>query len=234
MRRIAKIVVTLALLLPAGWAGAQGASTGQLSVTGEGRFATAPDMATVTLGAVSEAQEASEAIGGMRAGMTALLEHLEIVGVAASDIRTSQLSLNPRWDGNAASPRAPQINGYIATSLLTVRLREMEALGDLLDRLGNEANSLQGVSFGLQEPGPAQDEARRAAMQDAIHRAELYAEAAGVALGPILSISEAGMAQPYMMREQAMSLAGSGMPVAPGEVEFTASVTVTYALGAAE
>ncbi|MFV0336380.1 MAG: SIMPL domain-containing protein [Tropicimonas sp.] len=232
-RRVSRGIAVLALLLPAALAGAQEVPQRLVTVTGQGRFAAAPDMATVSLGVLSETPEAAAAIGDVRDGLSAILAHLGAAGIAAADIQTSQLSLDPRWDDRPPGDDGRRIRSFVANGLLTVRLREIEALGALLDQLGAEVNNLQGVSFGLQDPRPAEDAARRAAVADARHRAELYAEAAGVALGPVLSISEGGGAQPYMMRNQVMEFAAASMPVAPGEVEFTASVTVTYGLAAA-
>ena len=231
MKRISILVATAFLLLPMSTT-AQEMYPGRVSVTGEGHVATAPDMVTVTLGAVAEAQEAGVAMDEMRRGIERILGHLEQAGVPSADIRTSRLSLDSRWDVPRAGQDVPGQRSFIATNMLTVRLREIGGLGQLLGTLGDSANNLESVTFGLQDPAPAEDAAREAALRDAMHRAELYARTAGVKLGPILSIDETGGVQPYMMRAEAMKFAADGgMPVAPGEVEFSASVSVTYALG---
>jgi len=90
----------------------------------------------------------------------------------------------------------------------------------------NSGNQFHGLSFGLQDPGPAQDSARIAAVADAARKAELYANAAGITLGRIVMLSEAGDGpQPVMMREMAMS---NAVPIAQGEVSIAASVTMVY------
>ena len=92
------------------------------------------------------------------------------------------------------------------------------------------ANDFSGLSFGLQDPRPVEDEARRAAIADARAKAELYAEAAGVTLGPIRSITEGGMSGPMPMDAPMMLEARSAMPVAAGETMVRANVQVVWTL----
>ena len=101
-------------------------------------------------------------------------------------------------------------------------------MGTILDAVVNSgANGFNGLQFGLQDPVPAQDSARVAAVADAKRKAELYAKAAGISLGPIHMLSEAGShsPQPVMLREMAMS---DAVPIAQGEVSMRASVTIVY------
>ncbi|WP_165354821.1 SIMPL domain-containing protein [Tropicimonas sp. IMCC6043] len=230
MRRLANAALAAALI--SGLAGMQAlaAEEGRLTVTGQGQVAVAPDMATVTFGAVAEADEAADAMAGVGARMGTVLERIEAAGIAATDVQTNTLTLEPRWQQETREGPA-RIEGFVARSGAVVRVRDLDALGGLLDALVSDgANEFRGLSFGLQAPQPVEDEARRAAVADAIRKAELYAEAAGVTLGPILSIDEhGGGVEPRMMRA---AMAESGLPVAAGEVEIAASVSITYAIGA--
>ena len=234
MRVIWAALAAVAMSLPAGLAAAADAP-GRLSVTGEGKVAVAPDMAIVTLGAVAEHAEAAEAMAQMSARMSAVLARLEAAGIAPRDIQTSGLSLDPRW-AEKHNPRSMGgeggIVGFVASSTATLRVRDLDALGGLLDAVVRDgANDFRGLRFGLQAPEPVRDAARQAAVAEAIRKAELYAAAAGVTLGPILSIDEHGGAQPRMMRaEMASFAADAGMPVAAGELEIAASVSITWAL----
>jgi uncharacterized protein YggE len=101
----------------------------------------------------------------------------------------------------------------------------------LLDALvGQGANALGGISFSVGEPAPVLDQARTNAMADARRKAEVYARAAGATLGPLLSIREGAAPVPRFGSEMPRMMAASPVPVAPGEQEFQASITVTYAL----
>ena len=92
------------------------------------------------------------------------------------------------------------------------------------------ANTLNGISFGLADPVPSTDEARKAAVVDARHKAELYAAAAGVKVGKVVSINENGGYAPPMMRAEAMAGKSDAVPVQAGELSIGASVTVTFEL----
>lgn len=197
-----------------------------LTVTGTGSVGAEPDMATITLGVTQQAATASAAMAQTSAQTLRILTGLEGAGIAARDVQTTNLSLQPNWV-NRSSGRA-QIDGYVAANTVMVRVRDLPALGEVLDKVvGLGANTFSGLSFGLQTPEPKQDEARRAAVLDAMRKAQLYAEAAGVNLGPVLSITEAGGATP---RPMMMEAARSAVPVAAGEVSLSASVTVVFAL----
>lgn len=201
-----------------------------ITVTGEGRVDQAPDMATVSLGVTTEGATAAEALGANSAEIAKVLERLGSAGIEPRDVQTTGLSVNPNWQ-HYSSGEAPKISGFIANNGVTVRVRALDGLGAVLDAAVQDgANQLNGVEFGLQEPRPAQDEARRRAVADARARAELLAEAAGVKLGAIRSINET-MAAPMPMpafRMAAEAVAGAPVPVAAGEVATTANVTIVW------
>jgi uncharacterized protein YggE len=114
--------------------------------------------------------------------------------------------------------------------MVTVRVRALDALGAVLDGVVSDgANTLNGLGFGLAEDRPLMDEARRLAVADAAAKARLYAEAAGVTLGRVRSISEAGgYAPPMPLAMEAGYAKSADVPVAPGELSISASVAIVY------
>lgn len=233
MMRGAALAMALSLPMAAGaWAqdGAAMAEAMVITVTGEGRVDQAPDMATLSLGVTTEGATAAEALAANSAEIAKVLERLTAAGVEPRDMQTSGLSVNPNWQ-NYSSSDAPKIAGFIANNGVTVRIRALDGLGAVLDAAVQDgANQLNGVEFGLQEPRPAQDEARRRAVADAKARAELLAGAAGVKLGAIRSIKESlGAAEPMpMFRMAAEAAAGAPVPVTGGEVSTAANVTIVW------
>ena len=206
-----------------------------ISVTGEGRVEARPDMATISLGVTTEGDTAKAALEANNSALAAVIERLKAAGTEDRDIQTSGLSLSPRYDYNATdSSGQNQITGYIAANLVTVRVRNLDGLGTTLDSaVSDGANTLNGLTFGLQEPGPATDAARKEAVADARHKAELYAGAAGVKLGRVLSISEqGGYAPPMPLMAEAAGFqdARASVPVEAGEVGVTATVSILYEL----
>ncbi|MGL4320257.1 MAG: SIMPL domain-containing protein [Paracoccaceae bacterium] len=196
-----------------------------ITVTGEGVVATAPDQATISLGVTTNADTAVAALAANSEAMAKVTEQLKAAGVAPADLQTSNLSLNPNWTGYDSSS-SPEIAGYSATNMLTVRVRDLEALGAILDAaVSDGANTMNGVTFGLAEPNPVMHEARARAVADATSRATVLATAAGASLGQIVSIIEGGTfpGPAPMFRAQDASV-----PVENGELAMTASVTVTF------
>ncbi len=200
-----------------------------LQVSGAGEAAAAPDMATVSVGVTSTARRAGDALAANSAAMQGVLDLIRAEGVADRDVQTSQFSLSPMWRDTSGSGSQPGIDGYQVYNLVTVRLRDLPRLGALLDTLTREgANQINGIEFGLSDPRPLLDAARRAAVTDAVARARLYAEAAGVTLGPILSISEGGGYMPMPGAAMRAEAAASPVPVAGGETGVNAQVSLVY------
>ena len=231
----ALIVLALALALSAcarmgggsGMAPHQRAST--VTVTGTGSVTAAPDMAQISTGVVTQAPTAAGALAANSQAMERLLQALAAQGIAARDVQTTSLSVSPlRRQGRDGQP--PEITGYEVTNQVRVKVRDLSRLGRVLDQqVGQGANLVYGVQFGQQEPAPLLDEARRRAMADARRRAELYAAAAALKVGRVVAVQEAGAASPRPGLGARVAMAAA-VPVAPGEQEVQASVTVTFTL----
>lgn len=210
-------------------AAAQEAPARVVTVTGEGRSDRKPDMAVVSLGVSEQADTAGEAMAAMAGGMEAVLATLAEAGVVPADIQTGQLTLEAAYDYDSGSS-VPPVTGYIATQVVDVRVREIGAVGPVLDAVtAGGANRISGIAFGLDDQAAALEEARAAAVADARARAEFYAGAAGVTLGDLVQIVEGGSfggPQPFAR----FDAAAESVPVAPGQVTTTATVTVTYAI----
>ncbi len=229
MRVLSAVFLTAALALP-GLALAETAPVpATITVTGEGTVTAAPDLATISLGVTTQGATAGAAMDANTAALTAVLERVKAAGVEGRDIQTSTLNLNPNWS-NSDGSSMPVIQGYVATNMVQIRVRDLPKLGGVLDAAVTDgANTLNGISFGLAEPEPALDEARKEAVAAARARAELLTTAAGVGLGRVLSISEGGgYAPPMPMYRMEAAMADAPVPVEGGEVGVTASVTITW------
>lgn len=230
MRPIHTALTLVALALPA-TALAQEATAPEprrLTVTGEAEVQATPDRAAFTAGVQTEALSADDALGATAEAMRAVFAALEAQGVAAADMQTSQLTVDPLWDA-PPDGRQPRVRGYAASNLVTVRVRDVTKLGALIDAVGTAgANRIFGISFDVENPKVGLDDARRRAVEDARARAELLATAAGVTLGPVMSIRESGGGGPVPMYARAEAMAD--MPVAAGTVGLSASVEIVYGI----
>lgn len=230
MRLISPLLLAATLsLVPLAAALAETGPT--LTVTGTGSVETTPDLATVSLGLTTNGATAGAAMSANTDALTAVIARLKATGIEDRDIQTSNLSLNPNWVMNATGT-ASEIQGYVATNMVTVRIRDLDKTGAVLDAaITDGANSLNGLTFGLQDPRPQQDAARREAVADALAIATLLSQAAGTKLGPILSIQEGGALQP-MPGPMYRSMADAApVPVEAGSLDVSASVTLVFAIG---
>jgi len=206
-----------------------------ISLSGTSEVQARPDTARVNTGVVTEGADARSALAANSAAMAELFKSLKDMGIADRDMQTRNFNISPRYAPyNRAQPaRENRIIGYRVTNSVAVRVRNLESLGPMLDKLaGAGANQVNGISFYVDEADNLMDEARRRAIADARRKAELYATEAGARLKRILTISESGARpgpQP-VFRAMAARDAKESVPVAAGEQTIRASVAVTYEL----
>ncbi|MEM8692696.1 MAG: SIMPL domain-containing protein [Pseudomonadota bacterium] len=200
-----------------------------ITVTGRGEVLAMPDMATITLGVTHENRNATEAMSLVSQDVTAILTRLETLGFEGRDLQTANLSLSPTWNsGSYSSGQARKITGYTASNTIRAHVRDLEGIGATLDALFVEgANTFSGLSFGLNEPKPYEDQARARAVEDAMDKARQLAEAAGIALGQVRMINEGGGAVAPQMLEMA-TVRSADVPIAAGEMTIRNDVTIVF------
>src|ERR1700692_3438203 len=229
--------ISLATILAAAAAGtllavparAQTEPPAMISVTGEAQVSVPPDLAQIDGGVTSEAKTAREASEANNAAMGKVLLALKGAGIDEKDYQTSRLSLQPQ--NSSSKPGGPStIVGYRASNRVTIRLRDIAKLANVIDTLvGAGANDIGGINFTVSQASKLLDEAREQAIADARRKAEIYAKVAGVILGAPLSISEEGNAAPVPYRKMAAGMAVSA-PVAQGEETLHVGVSVSWAI----
>ena len=217
---------------------AEASETPQISVTGEGQVSVAPDQAMLQLSVTRTAETAAAALSANNGAMRDVLAALKADGIADRDLQTSDVSIYPQYNQPEMrnnKPIAPVIVGYQVSNGVTVRVRDLTKLGSLIDKTVKLGVNQGGqVSFINENPKAALNEARRKAVQDAMEKARLMAEAAGTELGPILSIEEnnirpmPAMPAPRMMAKE---MAADSVPIASGENTYNVAVQVRFKLG---
>ncbi len=203
-----------------------------VTVSATGTVSAEPDEAAIATGVTSEAKTAREALAKNTDAMKKVIAELKAKGVDAKDIQTTQFNVEPVYV-YPQEGKPPNITGYRVTNAVSVRVRNLDSLGDVLDQLVTVgANQMNGISFNVSKAETLKDEARKEAMANALRRAKLFAAAGGAEIGEIMQISEdvtfAGP-QPVMFgRAKAMS--AEAVPVERGSQELEARVTVTWRL----
>jgi uncharacterized protein YggE len=203
-----------------------------LTVAAEGRVTRAPDIAEVSGGVVTSASTAAAAMAENTVRMNAVVAAVKKAGIADRDIQTTGLNLQPQY--RYADNQPPVLTGYQVTNTVSLRLRKLVEAGRLLDTLvGVGANQIGGPNFSVDAADEALDEARVAAVKMARTRAQLYAQAAGLRIKRIVSISESGAIEPgprpMMVMARAVRMEAAPM-VAPGEVALGVNVTMVFEL----
>jgi hypothetical protein len=202
-----------------------------VTVSATGSVAADPDMAYVSTGVVSEAETARDALSRNTATMKKLIDGLKEKGVAAKDIQTTSINVEPRYqqfkDGRPAT-----IAGYRVVNQVRITARDLTKLGEVLDQavtLG--ANQMGGIQFDVSKAETLKDEARKRAMENALRRAKLYAAGAGAEVGPVISISEdVQYVGPRPVPMARAALAAEAVPIEAGTQMLEARVHVVWSL----
>jgi len=236
MKKILSLVIGLAALAASAPLAAQTvemrAITGtRLDVVAVGEVERVPDVARISAGVVVQAATATEAIRQNATRMAGVRAALERAGIAARDIQTSSLNLQPVYRYLENQP--PQLTGYQANNEVSVRFRDIAQTGRILDALVAEgANQINGPNLSVDRPEAALDEARVLAIRNARARAELYARALDMRVVRVISVSEAGMSYVPPPRAMAARLEAQGADtrIDPGEQTLSVSVSVVFEL----
>lgn len=188
-----------------------------ITVQGNGTVTTVPDTATMTFGVTSRADGADAALAANSADMAKVIAALKGAGVAAKDIQTQNVSVYRRENG-----------GYEASNSVSAIVRDLAKVGDVTDAaVAAGANAVGGPSLAKDGTDALYRDALKNAFADAKSKAAALADAAGMALGAVQSISEGGASTPVPF--EAMRAADAKVPVEPGTQQVQATVTVTFA-----
>ena len=200
-----------------------------ISLVGTGAIKTTPDKVDISTGVTSEAISAREALDKNTGAMTKVVEALKGEGIDPKDIQTTNFSVGPIYE-QKADERAPVVVGYRVTNQVRITLHDTGKLGAILDKVVSlGANQIDSIEFGVEEPEALKDEARKLALKNVTDNAKLYAEAAGVGLGPVLSISEEESSyQPRFVPAATRMEMSKDVPIEAGTASVEVRVRVAW------
>jgi uncharacterized protein YggE len=187
-----------------------------------------------------QAKEAADALSQNSEQMQAVIEALEEAGVESDDIQTQVIRLSPRYEqptpqtGPAQQQGPPELVGFVATNIAEVTVRDIEDLGSLLDAaIQAGGNQIQGIRFEVEEPADLFDQAREAAWEDAMHKAEQLADLSDSTLGMVLTINESSRT-PRPVTERVLGAGAAAAPIEPGTQLIEIDLQVTWLLTTTE
>lgn len=195
--------------------------------TGDATVSKKPDLAIVSAGVQSQQGTAAAAQSDLAAKTAKLIARIKSLGVSDNDLSTSAYGVGPTYD-----PTGQSISGYRASEQLEIKWHNVDTVGKTLDAIVQEGGATNiSVSFGLADPKAAQSEARSHAIADARSRAQAMATAAGVKLGPVISVSDLSTSSRPPIGYGAASAAAPVTQVPVGQLDVEVTVEVDFAIG---
>ena len=202
-----------------------------ISVTGNGSATSPPDMATINTGVVTQGKNAADAMKANNEIMAKLMAALKAQKIPAKDIQTSDFSVSPQYSRDDRGRTQQEIVGYRVSNQVRVVIRNLPELGTVLDTLvSTGSNRVSGISFGITDSDGILNEARNNAIANARSKAKLYAQALGIKVGKVVSVSESSVIAPRPQFFARAAMADSAVPIASGEQELTATIDVVFAI----
>ena len=202
-----------------------------ISASGTGRVIISPDIADLRLGVSVTKPTVKAARAAAADSMAKVIAALKKLGIADADLQTTGLSLQPVYD-YTTNGNPPKLTGYTLSNAVAVTVRDLDKIGDAIDDgLAAGATTLDGVTFRVDDPAKAQEQARKQAMTQAKSIADTLASSAGVSITGVASISETSGPMPYPVYYEgarAAAAADSPTPVQVGTNEVTVTVSVVY------
>jgi hypothetical protein len=218
------------------WIEAKDHTPTTITVSGEGKIYSAPDIAELTFGVTTGPQRtAKQAMTMIKTSMDKVFKAVKDAGIAEKDISTEQFSLSPQYDWNEGRQT---LRGYEARETLRVKVRDLDKVSDVLTVATDAgANQAGDVSFTIDDPEKVRAEARQKAIDQAKAKAVTLAKELSMSLGDIKGFSEGGGYTPpiYMRSAVKMDAAGgapesAAVPLPAGEQEVNVQVSITYEL----
>jgi len=224
MKRLAVIgALCSTLAIAPAWADSERPPS--ISVMGEATVSVPPDLARIDAGVTSDAKTAREAFDANNAVMGKVLLALKNAGIDEKDYRTSRLSLQPQYGASSRSGAASSVTGFRASNRVTIKVRDVTKIPNVIDTVVDAgANDVGNISFEVSQHSKLLDDAREQALADARRKAEIYARAAGVAIGAPLRISERDAMAARVIGGQI------DLPVATGQQTLSVTVNVDWAI----
>ena len=215
---------------------ANGTQANGVWVGGSGIVVVVPDLAVLSLGVEARATTVAQARSDAAIAMTAIMDVLTGSGIEEKDIRTQFFNIQPEYTWNDVE-RKQELTGYRVTNSITVKVRDMESVGTLIDQVseaGGDLTRINNISFTAENPAQYAAQARQAAVEDAMAKAQQFAGLTGVTLGKLLYIAETGGNIPVARQafDTGISMEAAAFapptPISQGEMNITISVQAVF------
>jgi len=203
-----------------------------ISVSGTGEAILTPDIAYINAGVHTEDKDAAKAVAENNSQAQKVIDSLKAMGVDEKDIQTTNFSIRPQQEYDSEGKPTGEIK-YLVDNSVHVTVRDLDTIGELLNALVTAgANSINGIQFDVADKTQALSAARKAAMQNAQIIAQELADAGGVTLAEIQTITSYSndAPAPIYVERAVGAMMDSSVPISPGQTSITVQVSVVYAI----
>lgn len=203
-----------------------------ITISGEGKITSKPDIARVTIGVFTDGEDVPSTQKTNTEQANAIIASFKDFGIEDDDVQTSNYQIFPQYDYVEGER---ELKGYRVSQSLNVKIRDLDKIGDVLAKAGElGSNEIHGVSFDIDDPSALESQAREEAINDAKEKADTLADILGVKIVRIVSFFEEGegippapMYRAYTEDAAAMG-AGASPDVKPGSFDVMRSVNITF------
>jgi len=197
-----------------------------IQASGNGIIHVVPDEAQLTVSVITQGTTAQDAGQQNTAVTTAVIAALKSVIGNAGTVQTIGYSVSPRY--GVPPNNSNTIIGYTAINTVQVTTTNLAVIGTLIDTANQAgASNVSGISFGLQDPEPAKQQALTKASQIAMAHASAIAAGFGRKAGAVVSALEGYSYAPVVAGDAGIAASAPTTPVQSGTVTVTATVTIS-------
>ncbi len=236
---IAALLVLSAAAIGSAAAQAEEPNEKLIYASGTGKVTTTPDQAVVALAVQTENADVKVAQQMNAEQMDAVINAIKAAGIPAEKIKTTGYSITPITEDSGSAWSTAKVKYYRVTNTVQVTLDDVTRVGEIIDLgIANGANRVNYISFTVSDE--VQQQLRSQALNAAVQQARSDADAVAAALGKtIIDVKDVNIGSSYvpLRYDSAVSYASGGMekaavptPIEVGEMDVTATVSVTYVI----
>lgn len=202
-----------------------------IQVTGRAKVTQIPDRVYIDIGVTTQAPKSEAAAAQNASRLSVVIAALKRAAGPGAQLTTTEYSVAPNYN----YPRdggTPTIAGYTVSNVVRIRLDNLHKIGPVIDAATQAgSNNVRDISFALRDEQAPRSEALREAALEARQDAEALANALGVRIVRVLSVSEesppVGPIFPQTRQFAAKVAAAPATPVEAGTIDVDATVSLT-------
>jgi len=214
-----------------------------IMISGQGSKMVEPDLAILNIGVEIFASTVRDSRNKAAKSMDSILASLTKADIDKSDIKTNRFSISPRYDYEELTVNGKRIGsqvliGYNVNNSVNVKIRNLDKIGDIIDdasEAGGDASRINGITFTVDDSTGYEKALRESAVNNALTKANHYAELIGVTLVEVISVTEGNATvssyeSSFDMGIRTMAASSYSTGISGGESELTLTVNIVFGI----